>query len=109
MKRHARKFLLSLFTPLFAVGILLYFLAALENLSKDQSLEDKQQLETALTRAAVACYAAEGIYPPSLEYLVEHYGVQINTDLYTVKYELFASNLMPDITVLENNYEKTKK
>lgn len=96
-------------TPVFAVGILLYFLSALSNLSKDQSLEDIQQLETALTRAAVACYAAEGIYPPTLEYLIQHYGVQINTNLYTVKYEIFASNLMPDITVLENNYEKTKK
>lgn len=109
MKKSTHKFFLSLLGPVLAVGILLYFLTALSNLSKDQALEDKQQLETALTRAAVACYAAEGIYPPSLDYLVEHYGVQINTDLYTVKYEIFASNLMPDITVLENNYEKTKK
>ena len=102
MKKSTHKFFLSLLGPVLAVGILLYFLTALSNLSKDQALEDKQQLETALTRAAVACYAAEGIYPPSLDYLVEHYGVQINTGLYTVKYEIFASNLMPDITVLEN-------
>ncbi|MBO5778449.1 MAG: hypothetical protein J6R82_02660 [Clostridia bacterium] len=59
------------------------------------------RLEEALTRAAVACYAIEGAYPPTLEYLVENYDVQINTERFTVKYELYASNLMPDITVLD--------
>ena len=50
----------------------------------------------------MACYAAEGVYPPNAAYLEEHYGVQIDHTLYTVKYEVIASNLMPDITVLEN-------
>ena len=61
----------------------------------------QQELEEALSRAAVACYALEGAYPPDLEYLIENYNVQINTDRFTVKYELYASNLMPDITVLD--------
>ena len=51
----------------------------------------------------MACYAAEGAYPPSLEYLKEHYGVQIDGERYTVHYMVIADNLMPDITVLENN------
>jgi hypothetical protein len=49
----------------------------------------------------VACYAAEGVYPPDLDYLKEHYGLQINEERYTVFYEIFAENLMPAITVLE--------
>ncbi len=57
-------------------------------------------METALRRAAVACYAAEGIYPPTLDYLKQHYGVQIDENRYAVFYEVFADNLMPDITVL---------
>ena len=80
----------------------MFFLAALTNLSQDRAAEDKQQLERALTKAAVSCYAIEGAYPPSLEYLVERYGIQINPARYTVKYELFASNFMPDITVVEH-------
>ena len=48
------------------------------------------------------CYAAEGVYPPTLEYMEEHYGIQIDRQRYTVHYEVFASNIMPDITVLEN-------
>ena len=55
-----------------------------------------------MRRAAVACYAAEGIYPPTLEYLEEHYGVQVDRERYTVVYDVFASNLMPDVTVLEH-------
>ena len=82
-------------------GILFFFLSSLSHLQDDSAAEDKEQLEAALTRAAVACYAAEGIYPPNVEYLTQHYGVQINEALYIVKYEVIASNLMPDITVLE--------
>lgn len=91
----------ALLLPLVAAVILLYFFTAVSNLQQDHSAQDKAQLEAALARACVACYAAEGIYPPDLAYLVEHYGIQINDDLYAVKYEVIASNLMPDITVLE--------
>ena len=49
----------------------------------------------------MACYAAEGIYPPDISYLEEHYGIQIDKDRFAVYYDVFASNLMPDITVIE--------
>ena len=83
------------------VLILLCFLGGISNLSQGRKTEDKQQLEEALRRAAVACYAAEGIYPPNVEYMVEHYGLQIDSHRYVVSYTSFAENLMPDITVLE--------
>ncbi|MBP3701950.1 MAG: hypothetical protein J6I64_08665 [Lachnospiraceae bacterium] len=102
MKRYGSRFLSFLFPSILAVGVMLWFLSALSNLGQGHAAEDKQQLEQALTRAAVACYAAEGVYPPDVAYLEEHYGIQIDHSLYTVKYEVIASNLMPDITVLEN-------
>lgn len=80
--------------------LLIGFLLALGNLDRGRTREGQQQLENALRRAAVACYAAEGIYPPTLEYLTQHYGVQIDAARYTVFYEVFADNLMPEITVL---------
>ena len=83
------------------VLILLCFLGGISNLSQGRKTEDKQQLEEALRRAAVACYAAEGIYPPNVEYMVAHYGLQIDSRRYVVSYTSFAENLMPDITVLE--------
>lgn len=87
---------------LMGLGVLLVFLSGLSNLREGRRSEGRQQLEDAVRRSAVACYAAEGIYPPSLEYLEEHYGIQVDRDRYTVVYEVFASNLMPDVTVLEN-------
>lgn len=56
--------------------------------------------EQAVRRAAVECYALEGWYPDSLSYLVEHYGIHVDTERYLVDYRFVASNLMPDITVL---------
>lgn len=89
--------------PVLALVMLLVFLAALADLSEGNSRQGREQLETALRRSAVACYAAEGIYPDDISYLEEHYGVQIDEERYTVIYDVFASNLMPDITVLEND------
>lgn len=89
--------------PVAVVFVLLLFVTGLSNLDRDSSEEDRQQLEEALRRGAVACYAAEGIYPPDLDYLIEHYGIQVDRKHYVVYYEVFASNLMPDITVLERD------
>ena len=86
-----------------AILAVLLFLTALNNLDQGRQQEGKRQLEEALRNASMACYAAEGIFPPSLEYLEEHYGILVDHKKYTVIYESIGSNLMPDITVLETN------
>ena len=55
----------------------------------------------AVHNAALTCYAVEGAYPTSLEYLRAHYGLAYDQDRYMVRYESFGSNLMPDISVIE--------
>ena len=84
-----------------ALAVLLCFLAGVNRLQKGADDEGKQQLEDALRRTAVACYASEGFYPPDVEYMVQHYGLQYDEAAYRVHYEIFASNLMPEITVVE--------
>ena len=88
--------------PVIAVAALLWFAAAVDSLDSGRSQEDLRQLEETLRRSCVACYAAEGVYPPDLDYLKERYGLQIDETHYTVHYSVFAENLMPDITVLVN-------
>ena len=88
--------------PVVILAIALLFASASAELDSTKAQHDKENLEQTLNRAAVACYAIEGAYPPSIEYLEEHYRVRIDKERYTVKYELYASNLMPSITVLEN-------
>ncbi len=80
---------------------MLCFLSGLGNLSRGQADEDIQRLEAAIRRAAVACYAAEGFYPADLDYLIDRYGLQIDSSRYSVSYVAIGENLMPDITVLE--------
>ena len=96
-----KKTWISLLAVVLVLVLFIVFLSALRNLKQGYGEEGRQQLEDALRRAAVACYAAEGFYPPTLDYLVQNYGIQINEDRYTVFYEVFAENLMPEITVLE--------
>lgn len=86
-----------------AAACVVGFVLSLDSVQKRQGEEGRQQLETALRRAAVACYAAEGVYPPTIDYLQDHYGVQIEEEKYIVFYDVFANNLMPDITVLEKD------
>ncbi len=84
------------------MAVLVFFASALNSLDSGREAENLQQLEEALRRGCVACYASEGVYPPSLDYLEEHYGVQIDRGRYIVHYDIFAENLMPDIKVMEN-------
>ena len=88
--------------PAAAAAVLVFFATALNSLDNGREAENLQQLEEALRRGCVACYASEGVYPPDLDYLEEHYGVQIDRERYIVHYDIFAENLMPDIKVMEN-------
>lgn len=78
----------------------LCFLTALSRMDSGRREQGRRQLENAVRRAAVSCYAAEGFYPPNVEYIKEQYALQFDEQTYAVHYELFASNLMPEITVI---------
>ena len=60
-------------------------------------------LENALDRSITQCYALEGSYPPSLSYLVENYGLTYNAEQYFIDYQYIASNLRPDVTIIERD------
>ena len=96
------RLLRGLLLPGIAVVVVLCFASAVNSLDSGREAEGLRQLEASLRRGCVACYAAEGIYPPNLAYLADHYGIQVDESRYTVYYSIFAENLMPDITVLEN-------
>lgn len=86
--------------PIMAAA-LLCFTIAVARLEQGRTAQAKALLEDVLRRTAVACYAAEGFYPPDVDYMRRNYGLTYDEDKYAVYYDVFASNLMPDITVLE--------
>lgn len=81
-------------------GAVALFSMAMGSFSARAGSREEEALKRAVTRATVQCYAIEGRYPPSVEYLEENYGVQINRKKYNVFYDGFASNVMPEINVI---------
>ena len=69
-----------------------------------QALERREAarvLEKSLRRAAMSCYALEGRYPQDLDALLEKGSVTYDKTRFSVFYDIFADNILPDITVLE--------
>lgn len=67
---------------------------------KDVREEGRGAIRQAVIHSAVQCYAVEGVYPPSLSYLEEKYGLRVNHDDYIIFYDVFASNQLPNVQVL---------
>jgi hypothetical protein len=99
----------KLWFPVLCVGILVFFVTAVSGLKDGNSEKEKAQLEEAIRRSVITCYAAEGVYPPDFAYVKEKYGLVVDESRYLVVYDVFAENLMPDITVLERAYEENRE
>ena len=100
-KRTGNEKWLKITAALLTLAVIVTVLTAIVNIGRDSRKDSLHQLEKSLRRSVMACYATEGVYPPDVEYLKEHYGLQIDGSRYIVHYTVFAENLMPDITVLE--------
>lgn len=75
--------------------------AGIYSISKNNISQQKESLEKALKRGILQCYALEGRYPDTLHHLLDNYGIVYNQNLFEVKYEAIASNIMPNVTVIE--------
>lgn len=84
----------------FFCAVIGLFLNGMQSFVNRMDAEGAETLRSAITRACVQCYAIEGRYPPSVQYLEKSYGIQIDETRYDVFYSGFASNVMPDITVV---------
>ena len=82
-------------------GMILWLALALRNASVASGEERLAQVRQSVENGITLCYAAEGAYPASLEYLSESYGVNYDKERYIVHYERFADNVRPTVTVIE--------
>jgi hypothetical protein len=81
-------------------GFIFFFIAGVTSVDDTTTQEQAKSLETAVRRSIAQCYAVEGTYPPSLDYLTEHYGLIYDNDSYYIDYTAIGSNIMPDVTIL---------
>ncbi|MEA4940870.1 MAG: hypothetical protein VB091_14910 [Christensenella sp.] len=77
----------------------LLFVLSLTSTTQSSAARESEVLDSALRRAIVTCYAVEGRYPPSLDYIAENYGVLVDETRYSVYYDAFAANVMPTLRV----------
>lgn len=95
-KRKMRRFL-PVILILLAAALCLMLLPRLGRQIREES---RGAIRDAVLRSAMECYAVEGVYPESLDYLEQHYGLRVNHRDFIVTYEVFASNQPPSVQVL---------
>ena len=103
IKTGNRTIALRIIEALLLIAIAVTVVKSISNLQRESAAEGRKCLETSVKRAAMACYASEGMFPDNVEYLQEHYGLQVDDKLYSVHYYAFAENILPEITVTLKN------
>lgn len=88
------------FSILFFAVLIVFFFFAVQSISEDTLDRQESSLSDALNRSIVSCYSVEGTYPPSLEYIVNHYGLLYDEDTFFVDYRAIGANLYPDVTII---------
>ena len=82
------------------------FAFGISGVSGSMDVQQTQMLERAIEKAVVTCYAIEGQYPPTLDYIRDHYGVVIDENRYDVLYDVFAQNVMPSVSVTRRGEDR---
>ncbi|MGN1339641.1 MAG: hypothetical protein ACI4WS_05070 [Oscillospiraceae bacterium] len=100
MKRIMSALPYALGIALFA-AMIVWLVLALGNASTASDEERRAQVRQSVENGITLCYATEGVYPMSLDYLTESYGVTYDRQRYIVHYECFAENVRPTVAVIE--------
>lgn len=102
MKKISLKQILPYVIPLILLAAaILWLSAAAGNVTAASHREELEQVRKNIEKRITMCYAIEGAYPESTDYLLENYGVDYNADKYIVHYEYIADNIRPNLTVIE--------
>lgn len=89
------------FSILSFLVLFIAFTLGFQSFQENTDAKQKESLEQALKRGIIQTYALEGRYPASLDELISDYQITYDHDQFDVKYEIVASNMMPDITIIE--------
>ena len=100
-RKTASDFLRSAILPaLFTIAIIILVVFGLRQAQEASTAEGARILEDSIRRAVMINYAIEGRYPESIEYIEENFGIHIDRERFVVHYRIFATNILPDITVI---------
>ena len=100
-KQSSHKFMRVILPAVVFAGIVVIFVLLTGNLNSQTLKRQKESLVNAINRDIAFCYAIEGKYPESLDYLKENFGLSYDEGAFFVDYRLMAANIYPDVTVIE--------
>ena len=99
-KKHSHSALRELGLPILFFSALMLLLSwGLNSITTTTQTERLKAAEQSLRRAAVQCYAIEGQYPKSIEYMEKNYGLVLDREQYVYHYQGVGANLIPQISV----------
>ncbi len=119
---HNKKKLNSTHINIIVFGlIIVVFMYAIRFTAGNTLDRQEEALNRAMERDIVQCYAENGYYPPSLEYIKNHYGLLYDEDTFFVDYTPVGGNIYPSYRVVRlgaksvgnilkggNGYDQTK-
>ncbi len=88
---------------IFCILLIGGFMFGVNRFARETISYQEDTLILALQKDIAQCYAIEGFYPPDLDYLKDHYGLVYDTEIFTVDYTAFGSNMYPDVTILNKS------
>lgn len=101
-KKSAFKRALAYIIPLAIFSaMIVWFLLAMKSTASSNKRRELEALKTTVENGITMCYAVEGVYPESVEYLCANYGLIYDKSKYIVYYDSFASNIRPTVKILE--------
>ena len=97
----------QIYVPVLVSAVMIGWIwSGITSISAGTGEQQKASLEEALHRDIVMCYAQEGRYPQSLDYLKKNYGLHYDVNRYFVDYQPLGSNILPEVTIIRRGGSK---
>lgn len=104
-KKDSGRFSILIQIVIFVTAVLL-FLAGIKMISSKSVDYQEENLKKALMQDIVYCYAQDGRYPESLDYIRKTCGLVYDEKLFYVDYRPYGNNIYPDYTVIRIKEEE---
>ncbi len=102
MKRFSFRRVFSAALPIAVFMIMIvWIICGILNADNAVDKNELDNVKATIENGVTVCYAIEGVYPESMDYLIDNYGVVVNSKKYIVHYECIAANIRPTITIIE--------
>lgn len=84
-------------------AIIVWFMVGISNTRSVSDEQRRSNVKQSVMNGAVLCYAVEGFYPDSLDYIKENYGLSYDEERYLVHYRYVSADICPSVMVYDSD------